>query len=518
VQRERGACDAESVASYVNDVLRQTLVERERISARDLPHEVFRIGTSHTRERRMPGEIGYEPAGVFTPDLREVDHYRYHGGLLPQVVGHTASRQGEIRYSPGSWLRREYIAIDVGRQHGTGNGGLLLTDFGWVAVTPGGPARFVEVAPLFVELARRAETAAARPRHDGAGVQQILGAYLEMTRGKPRGLDDVKRALFADLSPAQVVTIERFVDKVRQSGQCLVMTDLDEMLTAFSGHDSVENTIDVLADYLRAGGALVFRARTTFDWFYVRLLRPLIVALGPRSPLLTNVVLMLANGAVFAYEDGAFRRIASGERSDGSAGLDVLSAHSKTRLEGMPVLEAGRTVYIADSTTLGGIDPAVAGQVGFVIDVGDAMPETTGEALIGLHRRYRRMIDTIVTTTAAMRENGRPVAAPESPDAAVADTTRWSFEEPLFLTGRRIHVCVGGSGFVHAGVEGANGRWTRVYNVPLVPRAEAGYEALLPAGVNVFTFFWTEAPWAPGRPGHWERGPAGPTIFRARRD
>ena len=154
--RERGAGDAETVASYVNDVLRRTLVERERISARDLPHEIFHIGTSHTRERRMPGEIGYEPAGVFTPDLREVDHYRYHADLLPQVVGHTASRRGEIRYSPGSWLRRDYIAIDVGRQHGTGNGGLLLTDFGWVAVTPGGPARLVEVTPLFVELARKA--------------------------------------------------------------------------------------------------------------------------------------------------------------------------------------------------------------------------------------------------------------------------------------------------------------------------------------------------------------------------
>jgi hypothetical protein len=165
--RERGTGDAESVASYINDVLRHTLVDLERISARDLPHEIFHIGTSHTRERRMPGEIGYEPAGVFTPDLREVDHYRYHADLLPQVVGHTASRQGEIRYSPGSWLRREYIAIDVGRQHGTGNGGLLLTDFGWVAVTPNGPARFVEVSPLFVELARQAERGSTFPAGRG---------------------------------------------------------------------------------------------------------------------------------------------------------------------------------------------------------------------------------------------------------------------------------------------------------------------------------------------------------------
>ncbi|HUE87471.1 MAG TPA: metallophosphoesterase [Vicinamibacterales bacterium] len=514
--RERGTGDAESVASYINDVLRHTLVDRERISARDLPHEIFHIGTSHTRERRMPGEIGYEPAGVFTPDLREVDHYRYHADLLPQVVGHTASRQGEIRYSPGSWLRREYIAIDVGRQHGTGNGGLLLTDFGWVAVTPGGPARFVEVAPLFVEVARQAESAAAHPRHDGAGVKQILSAYLEMARGKPRTLGDVQRALFTDLSPAQVVTIERFLETVRQTGQCLAITDLDEMLTAFSGNDTGEDTVELLAEYLRAGGGLVFRADTAFDWFYVRLLRPLVVELGPRSPLLSNVVLMLSGGAVFAFEDGAFRRIVSGASRDGSAGLDVLAADSKERLEGMPVLDPSRTVYIGDSTALGGIDPALAGHVGFVIDVGDAMPDPAGEPLTGLHHSYRRTIDTIVTTTAAMRESGRMVAAPEPPDAEAGETVLWTFEQPRFPPGRRVRVRVGGSGFVHAGVAGANGRWTRVYNVPLVPLAEPGYEALLPAGVNVFTFFWTEAPWARGRPGHWERGPGGATVFRTR--
>jgi hypothetical protein len=55
-----------------------------------------------------------------------------------------------------------------------------------------------------------------------------------------------------------------------------------------------------------------------------------------------------------------------------------------------------------------------------------------------------------------------------------------------------------------------------VYNVPLVPIPAGGYEAILPAGVNVFTFFWTEAPWANGRPGHWERGAGRTTVFRAR--
>jgi hypothetical protein len=54
--------------------------------------------------------------------------------------------------------------------------------------------------------------------------------------------------------------------------------------------------------------------------------------------------------------------------------------------------------------------------------------------------------------------------------------------------------------------------------VPLVPLPEGGYEAVLPSGVNVFTFFWTEAPWTPGRPGHWERDRSGARLFIARGD
>jgi len=181
--REQGARGAEEIASYVNQVFRRALVETERVRAHDLPHEIFHIGTSHTRERRLPGEIGYEPAGIFTPDLREVDHYRYHDKLLPQVIGHTASKNGEIRYSPGSWLQRDYIAIDVGRQHGTGNGGLLLTDFGWVAVAPGRAARLVEVGPLFVRLAHEAAAGETSPEDQG-DVRRMLSTYFRAAKSE----------------------------------------------------------------------------------------------------------------------------------------------------------------------------------------------------------------------------------------------------------------------------------------------------------------------------------------------
>jgi hypothetical protein len=516
--RDRGARDAETVASWVNDVLRRTLVERERISARDLPHEIFHVGTSHTRERRLPGEIGYEPAGVFTPDLREVDHYRYHADLLPQVIGHTASLRGEIRYSPGSWLAREYIAIDVGRQHGRGNGGLLLTDFGWVAVTPGGPAEFVEVSRLFVELARKAASEALQPEQGEARWKEQLIAYLQVTKSKPRTLADVEKAPFADLAPAQVVSIERLLSNIRRTGRCIVVTDLDEMLTAFSGDSREDGTIDVLNDYLAAGGILVLCTDTPFDWLYVRLLRPLIVTLGASAHVLSQVLLSLSGGAeLFVFEDGAYHLIPREAHGGRSGGFDLLVELSRDgRIDVVPPLDPASMVYIGDSTAANGFDPTLAGSSGLAVDVGDAIPESSEKPLLNVHHSYRRTIDMLMAATATMPDATRSHAIQQPSPAAVADAILWTFEHPQFPPGRRIRVHVAGSGFVHAGLAGSDGRWNRVYRVPLLPLPSGGYQAVLPSDVNAFTFFWTEAPWTPGHPGHWERGRGGSGVFMTR--
>ena len=513
--RDRGSRDAQTVASWVNDALRRTLVERDRISARDLPHEIFHVGTSHTREQRMPGEIGYEPAGVFTPDLREVDHYRYHADLLPQVIGHTASVNGAIRYSPGSWLAREYIAIDVGRQHGRGNGALLLTDFGWVAVTPGGPAELVEVSPLFVELARKADSEAIQDEQGEERWKEQLTAYLQVTKSKPRTLADVEKALFADLSPAQVVSIERLLSNIRQTGQCVVVTDLDEMLTAFSGDSSEDHTIQVLKDYLATGGILVFCTDTPFDWLYVRLLRPLIIELGSNSQLLSRLLLSVAGGAeLLVFDDGAYHVIASDTHRGRSESFDLLVEFSRNGQVGsMPVLDPTGMVYIGDSTAVGSFDPALASKSGIAINVGDAIPESSDRPLLNVHHSYRRTIDTLMAATATMRGTARAHAI-HQPSPAV-DAMLWTFEHPQFVTGSRIRVRVDDSGFVHAGVADADGVWNRVYRIPLLPRPGGGYEAVLPAGVNAFTFFWTEAPWTPGHPGHWERERGRRGVFTA---
>jgi hypothetical protein len=518
VNKDRGSRDPQTVASWVNDALRRTLVERERISARDLPHEIFRVGTSHTREHRMPGEVGYEPAGVFTPDLREVDHYRYHADLLPQVIGHTASLNGEIRYSPGSWLAREYIAVDVGRQHGRGNGGLLLTDFGWVAVTPGGPAELIEVSPLFVELARKVASEAIQHEQGEERWKEQLTAYLQVTKWKPRTLADVEKALFADLSPAQVVSIERFLSDIRRTGECVVVTDLDEMLTAFSGESGEDDTIQVLKDYLTAGGILLFCTDTPFDWLYVRLLRPLIIELGSNRQPLSRLLLSVAGGAeLLVFDDGAYHVIASDTHRGRSESLDLLVELSRNGQAGsMPPMDPTGLVYIGDSTAVGSFDPALVRKSAIAINVGDAIPESSDRPLLSVHHSYRRTIDTLMAATAAMRDSAFPHAVQPPSPTAVVDARLWTFEHPQFVTGSPIFVRVDRSGFVHAGVAGSDGVWNRVYRIPLLPRPGGGYEATLPAVVNAFTFFWTEAPWTPGHPGHWERERGRRGVFMSR--
>jgi hypothetical protein len=170
-------------------------------------------------------------------------------------------------------------------------------------------------------------------------------------------------------------------------------------------------------------------------------------------------------------------------------------------------------IYIGDSSAPAGIDHAIAGRVGIVINVGDALLEMPGQSIINLHRGYLRTIDLIITASAALKES-KPAKVPESP-TAVGDTVLWTFERKDFPPDRRLRVRVGASGYVHAGVARADGTWDPVYNVPLTPLPNGGCEAVLPSGVDRFTFFWTEEPWIPGHPGHWESWTRGGRVFMA---
>jgi hypothetical protein len=78
-----------------------------------------------------------------------------------------------------------------------------------------------------------------------------------------------------------------------------MMTDLDDTLTAFFGSDLDDQTVAALVGYLEAGGILVFNTGAPFDWFYARLLGPLIAELVARqgcADRLAQVLLILSAG------------------------------------------------------------------------------------------------------------------------------------------------------------------------------------------------------------------------------
>jgi hypothetical protein len=259
----------------------------------------------------------------------------------------------------------------------------------------------------------------------------------------------------------------------------------------------------------------VFNTGAPFDWFYYRLLRPLIVELGARSRVLANVLLVLSGGKeIYVFQDGAYRLVAGSTGKNKSEGFDALVRLSKERRDpSVPELDPEKVVYIGRSSAPAGIDSTMADRVGLVINVGDAVLERPSQSIINLHRGYRRTIDLIIAASAALHESGRATVAKSPPD--VGATVLWTFERKHFPPNRRLRVRVRASGYVHAGLARADGSWDPVYNVPLIPVKDGDYEAVLPAGVDRFTFFWTEAPWSSGHPGHWECGRSGGNVFQA---
>jgi hypothetical protein len=283
------------------------------------------------------------------------------------------------------------------------------------------------------------------------------------------------------------------------------------MLTAFSGH-SGGGPVSLLAAFLRAGGVLLYSTCGPFEWFYARLLRSLVVELGPRSPLLARVLPITGGGArIYAFDDGACRLVSDVAGRNSAGALAALAALPDDQR--IPRIDPHDTTYLAASFAPQGVDRALTEAVGTVVDVGDVLFDSRRKPLVSLHRGYERTAATLAAATAALQASGKP-PLPEAEPHPVGETARWTFQQPEFPAGRRLRVCVRGSGFVHAGVVDRQGRWDPMYEVPLVPLPDGTYEAVLPAGVNAFTFFWTEPPWVGGLPGHWEGGPEGARVFK----
>ncbi len=318
----------------------------------------------------------------------------------------------------------------------------------------------------------------------------------------------------ADSAAGELVALGDFLRSVEHAGRCVVMTDLDDTLTAFFGSDLDDTTVAALAGYLDAGGILVFNTGAPFDWFYARLLRPLIarlVACHGCAARLAQVLLILYGGnEISVFDRGGYRLVWQGQGRDKGDGVDELIRLSRAS-DLVPQLDPGQMIYLGDAFGPGGIDRPVAGKVAVVVNVGLHMPAMPG-TFVNLGGGFTRAVGVLTAAAGALRASGRvpPPAVPEQAgDAAV-----WTFERQAFPALGRVRVRVGASGYVHAGRTHAGGRWAPVYNIPLIPAPDGAFEAVLPPDADAFTFFWTHAPRTPGHPGHWEREDQGGRIFR----
>jgi hypothetical protein len=306
-----------------------------------------------------------------------------------------------------------------------------------------------------------------------------------------------------------------FFRSVERAGRCVVMTDLDDTLTAFFGSDLDGETVTALADYLDAGGTLVFNTGAPFDWFYARLLRPLTAELAARhgsaARLAQALLILSAGNQISVFHQGGYRLMAQGQGRDKADGVAELIRLSRASDLILP-LDPHQIIYLGDAFGAGGIDRPVAGKVGMVVNVGPRMPGMPG-TFVNLGGGFTRTVQILTAAADALRASGH-APGPAAPQR-IGDATVWTFQDQAVPSRGRVRVRVGASGYVHAGVTHADGRWAPVYEVPLVPVSAGAFEAVLPPDVDAFTFFWTQAPRTPGHPGHWEREEQGGRIFRA---
>jgi hypothetical protein len=132
------------------------------------------------------------------------------------------------------------------------------------------------------------------------------------------------------------------------------------------------------------------------------LLRPLITELAARQGCagrLAQVLLILSGGnRICVFDQGGYRLIWQGQGRGKADGLDELIQLSRGS-DLVPRLDPEQMMCLGDSFGPGGIDCAVAGKVGIVVNAGPHVPGMPG-AFVNLGGGYRRTVEMFTNATA----------------------------------------------------------------------------------------------------------------------
>jgi hypothetical protein len=302
----------------------------------------------------------------------------------------------------------------------------------------------------------------------------------------------------------------------------LLFLDLDDTMNRWFGTLIEAQVVDAMRDLDAAGVVLGLNSGADISWAGERIL------CETDRHFVFPFMLLATGGQMYAWVEslGAYALLPIPAQSKGGA-MRALADHLDLPLD--------QFVYIADFPGAGdrqeGIDDSVLREpIGIAINVGGLRPPEelacAYETTLLLHppRRERRVGCGYEATALylaclakALTREGYAERARASRAALLHrveqhivsilglpvthdETSRhsrevWTFERPVreVPRGQPFRIRAGAQGLVHAGVraDGEDGRWRRVYDVPLREAAPGRWEAIILDGeVDEFTFIW----------------------------
>jgi len=332
------------------------------------------------------------------------------------------------------------------------------------------------------------------------------------------------------------------LEEILESGKAPLMS-IDMGNTLIMDRETLENRKDIMyavIGFLEKGGFIAFNTLDTKDEFYHVVLEALANELyrTNKSHLMNHIYMLFRGGReIFQYDSEArcYRQIyhaGYGTKADGA--LWLLDKHLKDKASLLALYADEFYRYLNDGNAIG------MENIPVIVNAGENLYADSVKRIVKTNIRekiYKKVTDSqyIFNTNYGGPERVRQdlswitgelpedvpfkalpgaAAEPEKPEI------EWTFDKGRSFTALkecRVKVVVGkpgegAPGFIWAGVKDEYGTWNpdKIYLIPLILNSDGQHEAVLPKGVNHYTFFWTGGEDAKSgfMPGHWEKGKA----------
>jgi hypothetical protein len=284
----------------------------------------------------------------------------------------------------------------------------------------------------------------------------------------------------------------------------LLSMDLDDTFLPFGAPIGIRE-LDLLIAYAAAGGHFVFNTLAPKEWFFLRVVEPLVRACHSQhdASLLSRVHWIVSGGReIFTFDPASrsYRRIFAASSGSKADGLSQLRSQLDPNVSLLGLYGDRFDDPQNDGNALGRADIPIVINLGADQRAGrsDAGQVFVNSAEKGPSAALRHLVTVTQQLCALGPQAIRGRECAMTNDRTIADKT-WRFETAETCRNPRA-VEVHGPGFVWS--------WSphgTSYLAALVRSGEA-YYAGLPEDITGFTFFWTGgADAASGtEPGHWE--------------